>query len=155
MSDRDVEAVFDMVHKDWNQADHPECTVSPRAGACELTPSRFEIRNPAWQQTLTEAVENSAKALGFPTKSLRAEIARLMICRPDDTVNDQQQSACSAATTITLTQTSRETGSAGFVTLMISLPSEHTGGEIAVTFKGKKKVLRTAAESKFSFSCLS
>lgn len=51
MSEREVEAIFDMVHKVWNQADHPEGTVSPRAGACELTPNRFKIRNPAWQQT--------------------------------------------------------------------------------------------------------
>ncbi len=91
ISDRDAEAIFDIVHKNWSQADHPGCIVSPRAGSCELDPNQFEIRNPAWQQTLTEAVEKSAKALGYQTNSVRAEIAKLKIYRPDGTVDDQQQ----------------------------------------------------------------
>ena len=91
MSDRDAGAIFDIVHKNWNQVDHSECIVSPRAGSCELNPSQFKIRNPAWQQTLTEAIEKSAKVLGYQTNSVRAEIAKLRIYRPDGTVDDQQQ----------------------------------------------------------------
>lgn len=54
-----------------------------------------------------------------------------------------------------LKQISRKKASARFVTLMISLPSEHTEEDIAIGFEGKKKVLRTAAESSFGYSYLS
>ena len=155
LSDRDAEAIFDIWSKDRYRADQPGSSVSPRAEVCYLIPGQFEVRNPAWQQTLTEAVEKTAKALGFQTQSVEVKLAGLQICRPDATVDDQQKQTCSAAIADTLTQTSGKTRSAGFVMLMISLPSEHTGGEVAVTFEGKKKLLRTAAGSIYGFSYLS
>lgn len=93
MSDRDAELIIGIAHEDQNQADHPGSSVSPPAGSCELDPSQFEIRNPLWQQILTEAVEKTAKALKIKrqTASVKAEITKLRICCPGDSVDDHQQ----------------------------------------------------------------
>lgn len=56
-------------------------------------PGQFEVQNPAWQQTLARALEKTAKALGLKNqvKRLKAEIASLRVCRPGDSVDDQQK----------------------------------------------------------------
>lgn len=93
LSHRDAEAIIGIAHKNQNQADHSGSIVSTSIGSCELVPGQFEIQNPFWQETLREAVEETAKALGLKkqTKNMKADAANLRICRPDDMVNDQQQ----------------------------------------------------------------
>lgn len=93
LSSRDAEAIIDTVHTERVQAEYSASTVSPPTGSWNLMPGQFEIQNPAWQQTLTEAMEKTAKALGLgdQIQTINAEIAHLRICRPDDSVNDQQQ----------------------------------------------------------------
>ena len=93
LSSRDAEAIIDIVHKDQVHAEYPASTVSLPTGSLNLMPGQFEIQNPVWQQTLAEAIEERARALGLKNQiqDIRAEIAQLRICCPNDSVNDQQQ----------------------------------------------------------------
>ena len=92
LSSRDAEAVIDTVHTERVQAKYLASTVSLPTGSWNLMPAQFEIQNPVWQETLAEAIEKTAGALGLKTQTqnIKAELAHLRICCPDDSVNDPQ-----------------------------------------------------------------
>ena len=93
MSHRDAEAIMGTVHEDRDGADRPGSIDPPLSGSCELSPDQFELQNPLWPRTLTEAVEKTVKdfCITKQIKSLKTEIANLRICAPDDSMDDQQR----------------------------------------------------------------
>lgn len=93
LSSRDAEAIIDTVHTERVHAEYPASAVTLPTGSWNLMPDQFEIQNPVWQQTLTGAIEKTAKALGLKNQiqNIKAEIAHLRVCCPDDSVYDQQQ----------------------------------------------------------------
>lgn len=88
LSSRDAEAF--VTYAEQVQSVLPISTVSLSTGSWSLMPDQFDTQNPVWQQTLAEAIERTSKALGLTshTRSMKAEIAQLRICRSDDSVNE-------------------------------------------------------------------
>ncbi|KAL9119935.1 MAG: hypothetical protein Q9187_003512 [Circinaria calcarea] len=107
----------------------------------ELNPSQFEIRNPAWQDCVKNAVQSVGKELGIVggMSSISAQLYKMLLYEKGAFFERHTDS---------------EKAHGMFGTLVIALPSSHTGGEVEVIFNGQRKTLSTADASDFGYSYL-
>ncbi|KAL8790514.1 MAG: hypothetical protein Q9195_006345 [Heterodermia aff. obscurata] len=107
----------------------------------ELNADQFELQNPTWQTTLDEALEQVAGALDVVggRNNIRAELYKLLIYNKGAFFDSH-------------TDTEKAPGMFG--TLVIALPSKHTGGDVQAKFGGQSLTLATAGSSAFGYSYL-
>ncbi|RDW84155.1 uncharacterized protein DSM5745_04481 [Aspergillus mulundensis] len=109
-------------------------------GVCELDPGQFELRNPQWFIQARVIMKELLEKM-FPDKSslqMKMELDKCLVIPPG---------AC-------FLQTQRqETTESVFGTMAICLPSNHDGGDIAVSYRGMSKTLTPSNDPDFAFSC--
>lgn len=98
----------------------------------EITPDRFTLGGPDWQRTLSGVLDGVRTALGLPpTTVLRAEPHALLVYGKGQFFLPHQDS---------------EKDDAMMGTLVVSLPSHHTGGELVVEHAGRSVTHRASRE---------
>ncbi|KAF2178652.1 hypothetical protein K469DRAFT_675665 [Zopfia rhizophila CBS 207.26] len=104
----------------------------------ELDCTGFQCQNPAWTAFLDSLVKRAMEDLGVQVPS-RAEQYKLLLYEEGAFFKAHKDS---------------EKVPGMFGTLVICLPSEHTGGEVHLVHGKEKRVLETAKSSKFDLSTL-
>ncbi|PVH95992.1 hypothetical protein DM02DRAFT_599867 [Periconia macrospinosa] len=104
----------------------------------ELDCTGFQCQNPAWTAFLGFLVKRAMEDLGVQVPS-RAEQYKLLLYEEGAFFKAHKDS---------------EKVPGMFGTLVICLPSEHTGGEVLLVHGKEKRVLETAKSSKFDLSTL-
>ncbi|MCJ1432049.1 hypothetical protein MMC27_001405 [Xylographa pallens] len=105
----------------------------------ELNPSQFHLRNPAWTGTVDGILTKAAADLGIEANSIHADLYKLLLYEEGAFFERH-------------TDTEKAQGMLG--TLVIALPSPHTGGAVEVVFGNERRLLETAPNSEFAFSWL-
>ncbi|CAG8953923.1 hypothetical protein HYFRA_00010884 [Hymenoscyphus fraxineus] len=107
----------------------------------ELSPTDFEITNPAFAPFLRDIVKKVSAGLGVDAvgKGVRAELHRLLLCDGEAQFGPEEGS---------------ETDPGVFATLVVSLPTENEGGEFRLSHAGETKVFETSTASSFDSSYL-
>ncbi|SPO07753.1 uncharacterized protein DNG_10448 [Cephalotrichum gorgonifer] len=103
----------------------------------ELDHTHFKLTNPRWPVFLTSLVLKASSDLGLV--GVDAHPHKLLLYEEDSFFRPHKD-------------TEKEHGMVG--TLVICLPSQHTGGDVHVSFRGKKHILSTASTSAFDMSAL-
>lgn len=104
----------------------------------ELDCAAFDCRNPAWASYLAGLSKRAVDALGVQV-SCRAKRYKLLLYEEGAFFNPHQDS---------------EKVPSMFGTLIVCLPSEHSGGQVRLIHGGKERVLETAPTSSFDISTL-
>ncbi|KAL8711917.1 MAG: hypothetical protein Q9225_007037 [Loekoesia sp. 1 TL-2023] len=104
----------------------------------ELNPHQFELRNPAWQKTVQKAVGKVADELGVigGASSIRPELHKLLLYDPGAFFDKHRDT---------------EKAQGMFSTLVIALPSEHTGGDVNVQLRTENCTLQTQGRCDFDY----
>lgn len=98
----------------------------------EISPDRFELGGAAWQPVLDAALEHFRDELGLPVRTrLRAEPHALLVYGKGQFFLPHQDS---------------EKDDAMVGTLVVSLPSAHTGGELVVEHGGERRNYQASKE---------
>ena len=98
----------------------------------EITPDLVTLDGPAWEATLGAVLEDVRDELGLPsTTTLRAELHAMLIYGKGQFFLPHQDS---------------EKDDAMVGTLVVSLPSAHTGGELIVEHGGESVTYRTSKQ---------
>ncbi|MDX3380182.1 2OG-Fe(II) oxygenase [Streptomyces niveiscabiei] len=98
----------------------------------EITPDRFTLGGPDWQPTLSGVLDGVRTALGLPpTTILRAEPHALLVYGKGQFFLPHQDSE-------------KEDSMVG--SLVVSLPSHHTGGELVVEHAGRSVTYKASRE---------
>ncbi|MHA6761568.1 2OG-Fe(II) oxygenase [Streptacidiphilus sp. PAMC 29251] len=98
----------------------------------EITPDRFTLGGPDWDRTLDGALDRVRTALGLPpTTTLRAEPHALLVYGKGQFFLPHQDS---------------EKNDAMVGTLVVSLPSHHTGGELVIEHAGRSTTYQASRE---------
>lgn len=105
----------------------------------ELNTNQFSIQNPSWKLQVNVLVQRAAEGLG------------LFAC-PEDIVAEPYKLLLYEDGAFFLPHQDSPKAEGMFGTLVICLPSQHTGGEAIATHKGERKVFETAPSSQFGFS---
>ncbi|KAH6672517.1 hypothetical protein B0J14DRAFT_74998 [Halenospora varia] len=107
----------------------------------ELSPSDFELRNPAWKKFVNSIVAKVSEGLGVDATgtAVSAELYKMLLYDEGAMFKPHQDS---------------EKAPRMFATLVIALPSKHEGGEVRVTHAGQTKVFETSLTSDFNASYL-
>ncbi|CAG8973601.1 hypothetical protein HYALB_00009753 [Hymenoscyphus albidus] len=136
LSDRDAEALIAVSR----QGPSGKGTDTERK-AWELSPTEFEITNPAFGPFLRNIVKKVSAGLGVDAarKGVRAELHRLLLCDGEAQFGPQEGS---------------EKAPGVFATLAVSLPTKHEGGEFWLSHAGETKVFETSTASSFDSSYL-
>ncbi|HNF12667.1 MAG TPA: hypothetical protein PK453_03290 [Leptospiraceae bacterium] len=95
----------------------------------ELNPERFSLNNPEWKTSMDKAVQETALRLGLGKSKINYSLCKLLLYSEGDFFLPHRD-------------TEKETGM--FATMVIALPSVHSGGDLLVTHNGRTE--------KFSFS---
>ncbi|MCJ1383885.1 hypothetical protein MMC17_006999 [Xylographa soralifera] len=105
----------------------------------ELGSPSFELRNPAWRQTLNAAMVKVATSLGIAVGAagIQAKHCRLRLYEEGSSSTCHKNHA-------------KDPGNLG--TLVIALPSAHTGGAVATYFDEERRLSQTAPSSDYDFS---
>ena len=107
----------------------------------EIDASRINLRHPKWKCQQDGILEEACDRLGIPKGSnyVRAELYKLLVYGEGAMFKPHKD-------------TEKTPGMFG--TMVICLPSKHTGGEVHVSFHGKTEQLSTAGTSEWSSSYL-
>jgi hypothetical protein len=98
----------------------------------EITPNLVTLGGPTWEATLGAVLDNVGDELGLPpTTRLRAELHAMLVYGKGQFFLPHQDS---------------EKDDAMVGTLVVSLPSAHTGGELVVEHGGESVTYRTSKE---------
>ena len=98
----------------------------------EITPDLVTLDGPAWEATLGAVLDDVRDELGLPpTTTLRAELHSMLVYGKGQFFLPHQDS---------------EKDDAMVGTLVVSLPSAHTGGELVVEHGGESVTYRTSKE---------
>lgn len=103
----------------------------------ELDHSQFKIANPRWQDYLDSLVTNVKEALGI--KGVRAEPYKLLLYEEGSFFKRHKDSE-------------KVPGMVG--TLVVCLPSKHTGGNVHLSHAGKNYIFETDKTSDFGLTSL-
>lgn len=90
--------------------------------AWEIDASEIQFNNLKWQKFLEKILKETKKVLGIETNTIRANLYKMLIYEEGDFFLPHKDSE-------------KEKGMFG--TLIIGLPSKHSGGELVVSFEGK------------------
>ncbi|KAL4862952.1 hypothetical protein BDV12DRAFT_34895 [Aspergillus spectabilis] len=109
-------------------------------GTWELDADQLNFRNPKWKLQVGIFLDNTLRQFGLPTDwtQIRTELHRCLLFGQGSH---------------SLPQHDRTTIGDMFGTLAICLPSEHEGGDIAISYKGETHTWSTCPKSDFNFSC--
>ncbi|KAL5331156.1 hypothetical protein ACEPPN_000685 [Leptodophora sp. 'Broadleaf-Isolate-01'] len=107
----------------------------------ELSPSKFQLKNPAWSGFIDTVVAKVSAGLGVDATSrcVRAELYKMLLYDEGAMFKPHQDS---------------EKTPGMFATLVVALPSKHEGGEVRVSHNGETKVYATSTTSEFDGSYL-
>jgi hypothetical protein len=108
----------------------------------ELDSERFELRNPAWQQTLEAILSRVASNIGVDVSAIKAEPHKLLLYQRGAQIRPEKETS----------QSSPGTAAPAFGTLEVCLPSKHEGGDLCIAHNGKTQVLETAKSSEHGYS---
>ena len=98
----------------------------------EITPDRFTLGGPDWERTLNDVLGRVRTALGLPpTTILRAEPHALLVYGKGQFFLPHQDS---------------EKHDSMVGTLVVSLPSQHSGGELVIEHAGRRTSYRASGE---------
>ncbi|KAL8754296.1 MAG: hypothetical protein Q9199_004440 [Rusavskia elegans] len=105
----------------------------------ELNADQFVLRNRSWQATIDQVLQRVAKALGVAGggTAVKGELYKLLLYDEGAFFDSH-------------TDTEKVPGMIG--TLVIALPSKHTGGDVQTSFGGRNLTLSTAESSDFGYS---
>jgi hypothetical protein len=135
---RDAEAIAHICSPSpFGKGSHTVVDASVRK-TWELDFTSFECRNPAWVVYLDSIVKQTIEELGVQV-STRAERYKLLLYEKGAFFKAHKDS---------------EKSPGMFGTLVICLPSEHSGGEVHLIRGGKMSVLETAKHSQYDLSTL-
>lgn len=138
LSLRDAEAIARICSPSpFGKGDHTVIDTSVRK-TWELDFTSFECRNPAWITYLDSIVKQTVKELGVQVPA-RVERYKLLLYETGAFFKAHKDS---------------EKSPGMFGTLVICLPSEHTGGEVHLVHGGKTRILETAERSQYDLSTL-
>ncbi|KAI9775128.1 MAG: hypothetical protein M1839_001439 [Geoglossum umbratile] len=115
----------------------------------ELDPERFELRNPAWQQTLQDIVNSVALDTAAGMSTVKAEPYKLLLYQRAARSKPQEQYVVGWPKPRPCDPEKRPPV---FGTLEICLPSKHEGGELYITREGQTKILDSSKSSGFGYS---
>ena len=99
-----------------------------------LKPDRFVLANPGWADVVHQAVSNAQRELGLADQKLDAHLYDLLLYEKGD---------------FFLPHRDGEKLDRMVATLVIVLPSTHTGGELIVRHEDQERVIDFAAASRF------
>src|SRR5215475_5667118 len=98
----------------------------------ELTPDQITLAGPGWTALMDGALEHFRDELGFPqTARLRAELHSMLVYGKGQFFLPHQDS---------------EKHDAMVGTLVVSLPSTHTGGELVIAHAGQSRAYRASGQ---------
>lgn len=100
-------------------------TDSTVRSAWELDAALLSFQNEDWKDFMDEIVENVKTGLGLEKNEIRISLYKLLIYEKGDFFLSHKDSE-------------KEPGMFG--TLIVGLPSNHTGGELQIRFDGKEKI---------------
>ena len=105
----------------------------------EIEADRVELRNPRWSKTVQYALQKSVCQLGVMggVSHVRAEFREMVLYEGDGAPHTEQNN---------------DTVSGRFGTLVVVLPSEHEGGQVAVQLGNRKRTLSIPEPREFSYS---
>ncbi|KAL8789139.1 MAG: hypothetical protein Q9195_006959 [Heterodermia aff. obscurata] len=102
----------------------------------ELDPDRFEFQNPEWEPDIQRVARNAATQLGYSAQaSVEAQLYKLLLYEEGAMFKAHQDT---------------EKAAGMFGTLVVSLPSQHEGGDIIASHQGQTKTCSTAAKSAYN-----
>ncbi|KAJ4303129.1 hypothetical protein N0V90_002021 [Kalmusia sp. IMI 367209] len=135
---RDAEAIARICSPSpFGKGSHTVIDTSVRK-TWELDFTSFECRNPAWVMYLDSIVKQTVEELGVQVPA-RVERYKLLLYETGAFFKAHKDS---------------EKSPGMFGTLVICLPSEHTGGEVHLVRGGKTSILETAKRSQYDLSTL-
>lgn len=108
----------------------------------ELNPDQFKLRNnAAWDKCIDEALATATAALGVVggNTGVRAELYKMLLYEEGAHFEKHRD-------------TEKTRGMFG--TMVVALPSEHSGGEVETVFGDQSRVLHTAKASEFDYTAL-
>lgn len=92
--------------------------------AWEINAEQLSFKNPEWEKLMDEILEKVKKGLGIEKQSISASLYKLLIYEKGDFFLPHKDSE-------------KEKGM--FATLVVGLPSSHTGGELYIRFDGREE----------------
>ena len=106
----------------------------------EIDSSKIQLSHPSWPEKQQKILTQACNALGIPNgaKNVEAQLYKLLIYEPGAMFKPHKDS---------------EKAPRMFGTLVISLPCEHQGGDVVVSFGGKTEVFQSSNVSKWSGMC--
>ena len=105
----------------------------------ELNTDQFSIQNPAWKSEIDRLVGHATEGLG-------------LFARPTDIVAEPYKLLVYEEGAFFLPHKDSPKAEGMFGTLVVCLPSQHTGGELIATHKGGREVFASAPTSDFGYS---
>ncbi|KAL8673255.1 MAG: hypothetical protein Q9168_002332 [Polycauliona sp. 1 TL-2023] len=141
LTDRDAEALTAAAHRAPFGKGTQTFVDSAVRKTWELNPDQFELRNPAWRTTLQDAVSRVAKDLAVVggSSAVRPELHKLLLYEPGAFFDKHKDT---------------EKAPGMFSTLVIALPSEHTGGDVIVQHGDATHTLQTQGLCDYDYSYL-
>ena len=92
----------------------------------ELDPEHFELTNPDWDQQIASITQTVQSALGLGERKLNAHLYKLLLYEKDS---------------FFLPHRDGEKLDGMVATLVVALPSPHTGGELVITHEGRRHTI--------------
>ena len=125
----------------------------------ELNTDQFELRNPIWQSWLDKALIQVSDDLGIEGGSTRmkAELYKLLLYDEGaffESHKEYVSSFCCLLARKFNRSISTEKAKGMFGTLVVALPSKHTGGGVETKFGDHTRSFKTAESSEFGYSYL-
>ncbi|KAL8946882.1 MAG: hypothetical protein Q9222_006781 [Ikaeria aurantiellina] len=102
----------------------------------QLDPSRFRLRNPAWEQNLQNIIKTLGQGLGVQESpsGIKAELYKLLLYKKGDKFQPHKDS---------------EKADGMFATLVICLPTLHKGGDVILQHRGRAFTVKSSENSEF------
>ena len=92
----------------------------------ELGPRKFKIHSPQWKHQLADLVEEVGKQLGLADQKIKAQLYKMLIYEKGSFFVPHQDT---------------EKTDAMFATMVVVLPSRHSGGALVISHNGEDKKL--------------
>ena len=139
LSERDAKAIVNISPEAPSGESTKESFDGPERKARGVEADRVEFRNPRWSKTLQNAVSKSVEQLGVlgGESSVRADLHKLILYEGSESPS---------------TEHDKDAVSGRLGTLVITLPSEHEGGETVVRLGNQKRTLSITEPREFSYS---
>lgn len=126
LSDAEAQKLVARAHKAPFGKGSQTITDTTVRSAWELDADQISFQNPQWEKFLDGIVAEVKKGLGLEKQSVKANLYKLLLYETGDFFLPHKDSE-------------KEKGMFG--TLVVGLPSKHTGGELVIRFDGREKTV--------------